>query len=375
MPFFFRKSFGPKGLRVNLSKTGIGVSTGVKGMRVSIRPKGAYVNVGAKGIYYRKKIGDGYMPSRPSGDQSAGGAPPPQPISPGSVLPPITTADPSQLVSVDQAGVIQSLNEIAGKVEVWKILLPFGSIVSLILAFVHPVAFLVMLAVTALVTIVVFLAERESHSYRMQYDLDAQGKVVWKAVSDGVAWLRSSQMVWRVDAAAAGWDYKTQSNADHIVNRSTVNRGVTSPKVIQSNIKPEILDCNGLQLIFLPDALYVFGNKAFGTVAYRELRVTSGETSFVESGSVPRDAQQIGTTWKYVNRDGGPDRRFADNYEIPIMHYGEVHLSSPQGLNVFLKTSSVQAAKGFESCMSYAAAQTSGRGVKSTAPPPVASPT
>src|SRR5690349_13410924 len=56
MGFFFRKSikFGP--IRLNLSKSGIGVSGGITGARISTGPRGTYVNLGRKGVYYRKKI-------------------------------------------------------------------------------------------------------------------------------------------------------------------------------------------------------------------------------------------------------------------------------------------------------------------------------
>ena len=56
MGFSFRKSikFGP--LRVNLSKSGVGLSAGVKGARVSSGPRGTYLNVGAGGVQYRKKL-------------------------------------------------------------------------------------------------------------------------------------------------------------------------------------------------------------------------------------------------------------------------------------------------------------------------------
>ena len=56
MGFSFRKSlkFGP--LRVNLSKSGVGLSTGVKGARVSKGPRGTYLNVGTGGVQYRKKL-------------------------------------------------------------------------------------------------------------------------------------------------------------------------------------------------------------------------------------------------------------------------------------------------------------------------------
>jgi DnaJ-domain-containing protein 1 len=56
MGLFFRKSlkFGP--FRINLLKSGIGLSAGVKGARISTGPRGTHLNVGRKGIYYRQKI-------------------------------------------------------------------------------------------------------------------------------------------------------------------------------------------------------------------------------------------------------------------------------------------------------------------------------
>jgi hypothetical protein len=57
MGFFLRKSikFGP--LRINLSKSGLGLSGGIKGARISAGPRGPQLNVGRKGIYYRKQLG------------------------------------------------------------------------------------------------------------------------------------------------------------------------------------------------------------------------------------------------------------------------------------------------------------------------------
>jgi hypothetical protein len=39
---------------------------------------------------------------------------------------------------------------------------------------------------------------------------------------------------------------------------------------------------------------------------------------------VPRDSTQVDTTWRFVNKNGGPDRRFNNNSQIPILQYGEV---------------------------------------------------
>lgn len=42
--------------RLNLSKSGVGVSTGVKGLSVSTGTRGTYLNAGAKGFYYRTRL-------------------------------------------------------------------------------------------------------------------------------------------------------------------------------------------------------------------------------------------------------------------------------------------------------------------------------
>lgn len=58
MGMSFRKSMKIGGMRVNLSKSGIGVSTGIKGLRVGVNAKGkSYVSAGTHGMYYRKTIG------------------------------------------------------------------------------------------------------------------------------------------------------------------------------------------------------------------------------------------------------------------------------------------------------------------------------
>src|SRR5437868_2573793 len=61
MGLFFRKSLRLGPLRINLSKSGIGVSAGVKGLRVGTGPRGSYVSGGRHGIYYRRSLGHAHQ--------------------------------------------------------------------------------------------------------------------------------------------------------------------------------------------------------------------------------------------------------------------------------------------------------------------------
>ncbi len=66
MGFYLRKSFSAGPLRLNLSKSGLGVSLGVPGARVGISSTGrGYVQAGCGGLYFRKSLGS------PSTDTSA----------------------------------------------------------------------------------------------------------------------------------------------------------------------------------------------------------------------------------------------------------------------------------------------------------------
>jgi len=57
MSFFLRKSFSAGPIRLNLSKSGLGVSAGVTGARLGINKNGAYVHGGRHGLYYREQLG------------------------------------------------------------------------------------------------------------------------------------------------------------------------------------------------------------------------------------------------------------------------------------------------------------------------------
>jgi hypothetical protein len=85
----------------------------------------------------------------------------------------------------------------------------------------------------------------------------------------------------------------------------------------------------------------------FGSIAYNDFRVQQSFTRFIEDGFVPRDGTVVDRTWRYVNKKGGPDRRFNNNAQLPVMQYGVLVLTSSRGLNIHLNTSNPQLANVF----------------------------
>lgn len=63
MGLYLKKAFNFGPLRVNFSKSGLGLSFGIKGMRIGSGPGGNYIHGGRKGLYFKKSLPQaGYEP-------------------------------------------------------------------------------------------------------------------------------------------------------------------------------------------------------------------------------------------------------------------------------------------------------------------------
>ena len=145
--------------------------------------------------------------------------------------------------------------------------------------------------------------------------------------------------------------YKTTAGASHLINRVGASFSTAHPKVLVPNITVPSVSSGNTTLYFLPDRILVRTGRKWTDVHYQHLQVDAHHQRFIEDETPPRDAQQVGTTWKYVNKDGGPDRRFKDNRQLPIMLYGRVTLSSSHGLSWILDLSVTSVADSLAACL------------------------
>lgn len=96
-----------------------------------------------------------------------------------------------------------------------------------------------------------------------------------------------------------------------------------------------------------PDAILVTAGRTVAAFGYQDVEFTSRDARFIEEEAPPADAIVVDQTWRYVNRKGGPDRRFNDNRQLPICLYGEIDLRSVGGVNERIQCSRVDAAHRF----------------------------
>jgi hypothetical protein len=130
------------------------------------------------------------------------------------------------------------------------------------------------------------------------------------------------------------------------------------------------------QLYFLPDTIQYRDGRGFGAIAYNDLQVTQRFTRFIESDTVPGDATVVDHTWLYVNKSGGPDRRFNNNRQLPVLQLGELGFASLKGLNIQLNVSNAQQSLAFVNCWQplFQRAQPNEQKTRSQQPPKRAEP-
>lgn len=342
MGFYLRKGFNFGLLRLNLSRSGLGLSAGVKGFRIGLGPRGAYVHAGRGGLYYRQSLG---RPGASSPDRGSGG---PSPLLPTGDVPmsEIVTAGADQLATASSTELLSELNRVASRMDLAPLTGFLVAAAAIALGwFVHPLAAIPAVVVGVPLTLWVRHIDVTRGTAILEYDLQGEASQRYESLRTAFETLGRSARMWRVEAAGQTDDWKRHAGANTVITRSLALPFSGLPPRVQSNVEPPVLPVGRQRLYFYPDQVFVFDGSRVGAVAYADLRATVGTTDFREDEQVPDDGQVIGSTWRYVNKKGGPDRRFADNREIPIVRYGQLELVSGGGLHVLYHCSRQDAPK------------------------------
>lgn len=353
MGFYLRKSISVGPLRFNLSKSGIGVSAGVKGLRFGVGPRGNYVHMGRGGLYYRAT----FPPSTPVRN------PPIQPdLSPSPQIPPgthapleeIESADVSQIVDSSSRELLDELNRKRAKMRLWPVVaIASAAILGLGVFSSWPTWLLLVLLVAGAVgTYVAHGRDALEKTVVLFYDFDSDMEAAYAQLHSAATQLAYCAATWHIEASGKVHDRKYHAGASDLVRRKNTSIQMAEPPYVKTNIETIAVSVGRQTLYFFPDRVLVYAANGVGAVGYQELRVEVSATRFIESDYVPRDADVIDRTWKYVNKSGGPDRRFKDNKELPVCRYEEIALSSPSGLNEVLQLSRCGSGSDFAKAIS-----------------------
>lgn len=342
MGLIFRKSIKVGPFRYNLSGSGIGVSVGFKGFRLGKGPRGNYVHMGRNGVYYRASLPgadrDAIGDRRSIGNhESQQNALEPEHLPPGFV------STESEWITTDSSP-DAILTEIAekqkrGRLAPWV----FGATILLAipaLAFGCGIAS----AIFLFGLVAYFWARKRdavAKAVVVGYHLEGDAEVKFESLCEAVKGIARARRIQTKIAVSDNSDLKRNAGATQLLVVNPASISIGDPPTIHTNISIPILRTGKDAFCFFPDRLIAFVPRGCFAVQYPDLKIEVGTSRLIEAGGVPSDAEVVDHTWKYVNKKGGPDKRFKDNRQLPILRVEEIRLTSPNGLNLCLQVSAV----------------------------------
>jgi hypothetical protein len=268
-------------------------------------------------------------------------------------LPSVETGNILAMVPSNGSDIVRQINEKIGRMRFWPWMLGGGLLSSAVLAGqpnAQPFA-LAMIVCTAVLCILLAFVDTQRKTVVIMYDLNDDVIGPLKTFSREFDNLASATRIWNIDTAGRTNDRKRNAGASRLITRKRATFGYSVPSVIKTNLElPSIV--GGKQgVYFFPDVILITEGNRVGAISYEELGIDWNSTVFVEHG-VPSDAQIVGHTWQYVNKAGGPDRRFNNNRQIPQVLYQQMELKGPGGFQKILHISRVADHSEFDTALS-----------------------
>lgn len=315
MGWKYRKSINlGGGFRINLSKSGIGYSWGFPGYRHTYSANGTQrktYSIPGTGISYVESSGKSKNPSNNNikYDENT------------KLITGDTTYYQNSNISsmgkddeiLKQINKVRNINIIANICLISICLIPIGIILKLLIAY--------------------------KWKIDLTYEMDNINQKKFDSLNEFLQLLQQNKRLWQVGSSTRVYNTKYNAGAGNNVLRHSISVSKSMPWFISHNIDVFCLNLTTEKIYFTPDRMLIFKNFSVGCRKYNDMVAGFDTTNFVESEFVPRDAEIVRYTWRYVNKSGGPDKRFNNNRQIPVCKYGEISLTSEDGINILLECS------------------------------------
>ena len=307
--------------------------------------------MGRYGMYYRASLPSFQQQDQPS-SAARGFETPPKFISDG--LTEIESGSVLGMTDSSSAALLKELNEKKAKILLWPFVLVITILATSALQFTSSPLWLVISTAIAgiITTITTRLWDQTRKSVVLFYNFDDEMMKRYERVHGAFDLLATCRGQWQVEASGATTEWKYNAGAGRLIRRKPTRLRKESPPYLKTNISVPVIPVGRQSLYFFPDRLLVYDQGNIGAVSYETLQIDFSDVRFIESEGVPGDAQVVDQTWQYVNKKGGPDRRFSNNRELPIALYEYVSFASATGLNELVSFSRTGVAVGFREAIS-----------------------
>jgi DNA polymerase-3 subunit epsilon len=263
------------------------------------------------------------------------------------VLTDVTGARAEALADTDPGTLVGQLNTASHAHWRW----PWALVGSLLLTAVTPW----LLVPGAVLTAWLFRRDQVRRAVVVFYEVDGPARARFQALLDRFGPVCQASGAWQVLARGplhSTHQRKVNAGAGHLIRRRPLRHDVRGPVHLRTNVAVPSLRSAERSVYFLPDRILLRDGATYAELPYGTVTATWSEQWFIEDGAIPGDAQQVGTTWKFANLSGGPDRRFKNNRRLPILRYADVRLTGAAGFTVLWSFSTSAAAQALADAVS-----------------------
>jgi hypothetical protein len=180
-------------------------------------------------------------------------------------------------------------------------------------------------------------------------ELESAFAQAYKALASAFQELAICKAIWDKTSAVASDPRVTRSAATATVTRQRVQFTYGGTDLVPSDITPcHLENANGSDIYLYPGFILIYENaSSFALIDWRDFNLEVNRTRFIEDEAVPSDTITVDETWRYINKNGSPDRRFSDNRIIPIVEYADAYITTPSGMNEAYCFSNPEKAENF----------------------------
>lgn len=334
------------GVFLNFSKSGISTSIGPRGAKLTIGKSGVYANVGipGTGIYNRQKISgkNNVSPIVPVDNLVEVNIP-----EANGIETPIVSTDVLNVTSQSMIGVKEAINSAKEQRDLIKTDINeinnnifLNRFKCTFLYIVYPLAKNKIIEIKDCVksqkeTIIELNKQLEQSYVKFDIEFDPEIFEKYKALIASFKIIMNSNRIWDITSYKGVDAIRERSWATSLVKRIDVKFGLNTLAEIKTDHETLFMkNANGGDLYFYSNFIIMYSsNKKFGIIDFQELTITYNSLNFVETERVPLDSEVLFYTWNKVNKDGTRDKRFKDNYQIPVVKYGCIKITSNKGVN------------------------------------------
>lgn len=337
MGLSFSKSIRFGAVRFNLSGSGIGVSVGIPGLRVGTGPRGAYISGGYGGFRYRKTI----TPAQKKGSSKAATVDKPQTVDTQLNVVSSVEHDVLSVLELQDSSddmLLQSINEQRSKLS-YAPIVGFGcSALFIFMLFnvetVPAILLPLMLILGPAATLWAVWRDKIRKVTVLFFEPDEKTSDLFEQLCVAASQAKSVRKFKSIATTSRYADPKYSAGASQGLGFGQAKIYLGRAPGIVANIDVPVLVSGRTTIAFYPDRIFAFQGRAVGSIQYQNLIASSDWVKFIEHETVPPDARVIDKTWLYVNKKGGPDRRFKNNRELPVCAYNQFNLATSQGFDV-----------------------------------------